>query len=137
MINRISFYTKTYILLGEFMKYLKSFIIYLSIFLITFIINTTLSYFDILKENTTMIFNILSFIISIFISSIYIGLKSNNKGYIEGIKQGTIITLFIIIISNIVLKNKLTILSFLSYIIIIVISTIGSIIGINKKKNTN
>ena len=137
MINRISFYTKTYILQGEFMKYLKSFIIYLSIFLITFIINTTLSYFDILKENTTMIFNILSFIISIFISSIYIGLKSNNKGYIEGIKQGTIITLFIIIISNIVLKNKLTILSFLSYIIIIVISTIGSIIGINKKKNTN
>ena len=66
------------------------------------------------------------------LSGIYLGSKVKEKGYLEGIKISGIIVLLFIIVS-LILKQKLNLNSFIYYFILIVSSTIGSMIGINKK----
>ena len=116
------------------MKYLKSFMIYLAIFTILFLIISNLSYFDILSQQNCNILNILSLIISSLISGIYTGLKSTNKGYLEGMKIGSIIILFISLLSYLGFNNSFNFVTFICYLFIFIIIIIGSIIVINKRK---
>ena len=123
------------------MKYLKklgfSFIyIISSILILTFII-TIFNYFNIINNKTISIFKILIPVISLFIGGYYIGKKSNNKGYLEGLKLGIIFSLFIIIFNFLVLSNSFKLKYLLFYIIIIISSILGSMIGINKKSKLN
>lgn len=123
------------------MKYLKklgfSFIyIISSILILTFII-TIFNYFNIINNKTISIFKILIPIISLFIGGYYIGKKSNKKGYLEGLKLGIIFSLFIIIFNFLVLSNSFKLKYLLFYIIIIISSILGSMIGINKKSKLN
>ena len=118
------------------MNYLKKIgisigITFLLILLLT-LMTTTLSYFEIIKGNTTTLFKILIPIISIFIGGIIIGKKSTQKGWLEGIKQGLIIILLMLIIS-LILKNKFEFKNTIYYIILIISTTLGSMIGINFK----
>ncbi len=118
------------------MNYLKKIgisigITFLLILLLT-LMTTTLSYFEIIKGNTTALFKILIPIISIFIGGIITGKKSTQKGWLEGIKQGLIIILLMFIIS-LILKNKFEFKNTIYYIILITSTTLGSMIGINFK----
>ena len=71
--------------------------------------------------------------ISLFIGSFILGKNTNNKGFIEGIKFGSIfIVLFILL--NIILKLGFTKESIILYMIMIISSMTGSILGINKRK---
>lgn len=106
-------------------------ITFLLILLLT-LMTTTLSYFEIIKGNTTALFKILIPIISIFIGGIITGKKSTQKGWLEGIKQGLIIILLMFIIS-LILKNKFEFKNTIYYIILIISTTLGSMIGINFK----
>ena len=118
------------------MNYLKKIgisigITFLLILLLT-LMTTTLSYFEIIKGNTTALFKILIPIISIFIGGVITGKKSTQKGWLEGIKQGLIIILLMFIIS-LILKNKFEFKNTIYYIILIISTTRGSMIGINFK----
>ena len=118
------------------MNYLKKIgvsigITFLLILLLT-LMTTTLSYFEIIKGNTTTLFKILIPIISIFIGGIITGKKSTQKGWLEGVKQGIIIILLMFIIS-LILKNKFEFKNTIYYIILIISTTLGSMIGINFK----
>ena len=117
------------------MKYLK--ILGKSI-LFTFIITicltfliTILSYFNILSDNTTKIFKLLSIISGVFVGGFIIGKNGNNKGYIEGAKLGIIIILLLALLSLIL--HKINITSILYYIIIVISTIFGSMIGALKK----
>ncbi len=112
---------------------LKSFIIFLSTIIIFNTINTILYYNNILNSNTVQILEILSLAATTIITSFYIGLKSKNKGYINGIIAGSTISI-ISIVTGLILKEKITILSIITYILIILLATFSSILGINKKK---
>lgn len=116
------------------MKYLKVFFINIIIFLIIILVSSTLSYFNIINNTTNNILKIMSIIISNFISGIYIGLKSQNKGYIEGIKVGGITILILGILSFLFFNSKLNVLNIIYYLTIFILTIIGSIIGINKRK---
>ncbi len=114
-------------------KYLKSLIYTSGILLGSCIIITVLSYFNIVSGNILKIIELLIPIISIFVGSYILGMRCSNKGYIEGIKYGTIwILLFLVI--NIIFKN-FTYLSLVYYLIFMVVSIFASIIGINKRKS--
>ncbi len=113
-------------------KYLKSSIYTLCILLGCAIIITILNYFNILMGNVLKITELLIPIISIFVGSYILGKNSNNKGYIEGIKYGSIwILLFLVI--NIIFSNFVYI-SLIYYFALLVISILASIIGINKRR---
>ena len=71
--------------------------------------------------------------ISIFIAGYHMGCRSKQKGYLEGIKIGlTIIGIFNILI---LLFDKVSIKSLLYDFILLLTAILGSMIGINRKKN--
>ena len=116
------------------MKYLKTFGIILIIMLLIILTSSTLSYFDIINNKINNIFKLVSILLSSLIGGIYIGNKSIEKGYLEGIKIGAPLSLIMIIISIFLFKNNINIWKIIYYISIFIITTIGSIIGINKKE---
>lgn len=124
--------------MGDILIYIKNLGIsiiktIISIISFTFFI-TLLSYFNIINDKICSIFKILIPVISLFIGGFYMGKKSRNKGYLEGLKFGLIFCLLLIIFNLIVFGFTFEIKYILFYIIIIISSTLGSMIGINKAK---
>jgi len=116
-------------------KYLKSFLyILISILLLSIFIGT-FSYFNILGDNAIKIFEILAIIISMIIGGLYVGKNSTQRGYIEGIKIGIITIIFLFIFNYLAYDNTVTISTLFFYIVIILSSVLGSILGINKKSS--
>jgi putative membrane protein (TIGR04086 family) len=120
------------------MKYLKnlgmSFLyIIITILILTFII-TVLSYFNIMSDKTISIFKIIIPIISLLIGGIYIGKRSNKKGFIEGSKLGIIFCIILAIFNYLAFDYSFKFKYLLFYLILIVSSILGSMIGINRKR---
>ena len=115
-------------------NYLKNIGYTFLLFLICTLFLTTLNYTGILIGNTLNIFSTIFLFLSIFIGGILTGRKANRKGYIEGIKFGSIIMVMILLINLLIFKNKIHLSSILYYLLIIFISMVGSIVGIAKKK---
>ena len=120
------------------MKYLKklgmSFLCIIGTILVLTLITTILSYFNILNDKVTSIIKIIIPIVSMLIGGFYIGKNSLKKGFIEGIKLGTIFSCFLIIFNYLALDNSFKFKYMLFYIILIISSILGSMIGINRKK---
>ncbi len=136
MIHILFFYTLSYKLLGDFMikKYLISYGYTLGIIIGGTFLITVLNYFNIFTSNLTNIIKLIIVIVSMFIGAFLLGKKSLKKGYFEGIKYGTLFTILLIIINLLFIKDfKLT--SIVYFLIIIISSTFGSMLGINKKRN--
>ena len=103
--------------------------ILLSLLLITLIYN-----YNLINQNTYKILKIILFLLSIFINSFLLGKKTQNKGYLEGIKYSLIIIIILILLTFIFsLKFKLSLI--LYYLIIISTSTLGSMIDISNNTN--
>lgn len=101
--------------------------------LLSLILLTTLYYFNLISPTTYKVLKITIFLINIFISAYILGKKAKTKGYLEGIKLSSIIIplLFILtVLTNSPLKLRIIIY----YLIIIFTALLGSMIGINRKK---
>ena len=123
------------------MKYLKklgfSFLYIIGTILISTFIITLFNYFNIISDKVISIFKILIPVISLFIGGFYMGKRSINKGYLEGLKLGMIFSLFLIIFNFLAFSNSFKLKYLLFYSIIIISSIFGSMIGINKRKKEN
>ena len=106
---------------------------FLLLFTFSMIINF-LYYFDIINNNTIKYLKMFLAILSFFISGIYIGKNSVNKGYLNGLKLSIITVLIMIILA--IIFNNLNITLIIYYLIITICITFGSMIGINKKNNS-
>lgn len=80
--------------------------------------------------NILYIFMILLFFINGFIT----GSKRVNKGYINGIKYGLVFIIVIYLIGSIAFRFNISLYKILYYVVLILSSIIGSMIGINIKK---
>lgn len=112
-------------------KSLLSFIITIVALLIVI---TIFNYFNILNYK---IVNLLKFIIPFIaslVSGFIVGINSNNKGYLEGIKVGSII-IIILLIFNILGFNNTNLTNIINYSLILLFNIVGSMVGINRKKN--
>ena len=119
--------------MNNYFKYIKAGLyVLIPLFLGTIIISI-LYYNNIISNSLNSYIPLGILLISLLLSGIYLGNKVNQKGYFEGIKLG-LGTILIFIIFSLIFKQKLGINSFIYYIVILTISIIGSIIGINKKK---
>ena len=115
---------------------IKNYLISLSlsmvlIIILAFFINV-LNYFDLLNNNLYKFILVITTIFSISIGSYILGTKTDNKGYLNGLIYGVITVLLFIIISFI-LGNNLSLSSSVYYLIIVIISSIGGSVGINRK----
>lgn len=113
--------------------YLKSMVYTLSIILISTIILTVFNYFNILNGVILKIIMLIIPIVGILIGSFKIGKSAGKKGYIEGLKYGSIWVILLLIIN--LITKQFTILSIIYYIILLLISAAGGVLGINRKKN--
>lgn len=98
------------------------------------IITTVFQYFEIIKGDVLSVFKIIIPIISILIGSFILGRNSNKLGYVEGLKLGGIVVLIFLIIGYLILRKTFKPIVILYYVIILICSMLGSMIGINTKK---
>lgn len=127
-----NFIQKTYILLGDFMKkYLFSFIFIICFIMISTLIFTFFNYINFINKETLSIFKITISFFSLFLGGIYIGRHSNKSGYLEGLKIGLIFIVFLLILN--LLLHSFELKNLFYYLILILSSIFGSIIGIQKK----
>lgn len=103
-----------------------------TLIVLTFIFNT-LNYINLITGNTFKIIKIIIPITSYFIAGFIMGRNSSKKGYLNGLSIGAIIT-FIFLILSLIFKCKIGISTIIFYLVYLVSSTIGSMIGINKKE---
>lgn len=113
-------------------KYLISYAYTLGIIIVGTFIVTLFNYFNLLSSNVANTLILIIVIVSLFIGSFLLGKKSNKKGYLEGIKYSVIFILFLVII-NLIFIKVFEIKSLIYFLIIIISSTFGSMLGINKK----
>ena len=133
MIYCIFFYTKTYDLVVIKMKnYLKSSLYSLGIMIICTIIIIILNYFNIINGTLLNIIHYIIPIISVMVGSYILGKTSSKKGYIEGLKYSGIWSIIFLIV-NIFIK-ELNISSIIFFVILILLSMLSSIFGINRKR---
>ncbi len=113
-------------------KYLISFLYFLVPFLTLLFLATILYYFDMLSTATMKYVKFIIVLLSVFLGGLKMGRESDKKGYQKGLIIGSIIVFFFFFISLISKNLKTT--SFLYYLVLLITSTIGSMIGILKKK---
>ena len=111
-------------------NYLKSYLYLLGLIIILAIFLSILNYFIPFKANTI---KIIIPIISMLISSIMLGKKTKEKAYLEGLKFSTIFIIIITII-KIIIKSNFNYKVIIMYVALLLTSLIGSMIGINLKK---
>lgn len=102
----------------------------LSIIILGLLLNT-LYYFDIISNNIYNIMKMIIVLTTLFINALILGKNTDKYGILEGLKLGAIFILIMIII-KIITNSTFDIRTFIYSIIIILTTSIGSIIGINK-----
>ena len=112
-------------------NYLKGLLYFFLPFFILLLLITIFYYFDILNNQIIKYFKFITLLLSSLISGIFIGKKSINKGYLNGIIFSLIIV-FIFFTINL-LFNSFKWYQLIYYLIIVTTTCIGSIIGINLK----
>jgi len=115
----------------------KSFLYMTSILFISVILITLLNYFNIFGSKIVTFFKLVIALISIFVGGFIMGKNSKQKGWLEGIKLGLIILFILVIINYIILNQSFEIRNLVYYLILMVSSIFGSMIGINKKVDEN
>ena len=119
------------------LKYLLKYLGYYSVFII--LLTFICSLLNLIGVNSTItnlmifIFNILAF----FIFGFKTGKKASSKGYIAGLKIGGLFLLILIIINLFSARAFLNITTIIYYVVLLLSSTLGGSLGINKKEDTN
>ena len=117
-----------------FKKLGSALLLFLGIVLGTTFLLTIFNYFDIIRADWIKVMKFLIPVIAIFIVGYKLGKQSEKKGYLEGVKIGGLVAgLFLVFV---VLVDKFMWKSLLYYLIIILIAVIGSMLGINRKKDS-
>ena len=108
-----------------------SLLIIILLFIVSILINI-FYYFDVINNNLINYLKMFLTITIFFVGGIYIGKKSESKGYINGLKLSLIIVLFFFTIS--IIFNNYKVSRIIYYLITTTCITFGSMIGINNNK---
>ena len=106
------------------------------LFVATFLM-TILSYFNIIGSSMVGIIKIIIPILSLLVGGFVVGKSSKEKGWLEGLKLSLIIIVIIMLLNYLGFNNNIAIKNLLYYLILVISSIFGSMIGINKKKEEN
>lgn len=121
------------------MKYLKKlvkpFIYMIGIIVILPILIALMHYVGIINLKIVNIFKILISISSFLIGGFFIGKVSDEKGWLEGLKLSIIFLTVLTIFNYLGLDSGFNFKNLIYYVILIISSMLGSMIGINRKKD--
>lgn len=119
------------------MNNVKNYLIAIGYFLLVVavfaIILTIFNYYDIVTNKLFKVIKVLIPSLALFIGGYKVGNNANKKGYIEGIKLSLIVIVLLFMFSYLGFNASFNISLILYYIILIISSMLGAMIGINKK----
>lgn len=118
-------------------KYIFSSLYTLGIMIIGTLISSTLYYFNLIGDNLNKIMLYLISIIAIFVGAIKLGKSISQKGIITGLVYFTIWLFIMIFLSLVVFKINLGFKNILYYLILLVFSMLGGILGKNSQEETD
>lgn len=105
----------------------------IGILLISLFIMTLLNYFGVFGPKVMSFFKIAILIASLFIGGWINGKRSLHDGWLEGLKLSGIVLLLFMLLSLLFFGIHFTLKTAIFYLIIIGVTTFGSMIGINQK----
>lgn len=108
----------------------------LSLLILTFVV-TFLNYIGLFGLSIVKAFSYITPFISFLIGGILLGKRSSNKGWLEGLKFGIISIALLFIFNFLALNQGYTINNLVLYFIVLIGSILGSMLGINMKKEQN
>lgn len=133
----IFFYTKKYSKIGDIMNELKKIGTSLGFsflfLLIGIFIITVFNYINIFSAKSTNIFKLIVLLFSFWMGGFISGKKSIKNGWLEGIKLSSIFILIFILSS--LFFHSFHAKNIIFYVLILGSTTLGSMIGINKKED--
>lgn len=115
--------------MNTFYKYIKSLIIFLSSIVI---IPIFLTIFNLFKLSTNRIMIIIIGSLLMFVIGLILGRNSISKGYLNGLLL-SVISILILVLISLIFRFQLNINTLIYYVILILASVTGAMIGINKK----
>ncbi len=113
-------------------KFIKPTIYSLIGFLLFIFVITLFNYIGLIPYNIFKIIRIIGLILTFFIDGFLVGKKSNKKGWLNGL-EASLILLTIILILNMIFKGDFGIKTIIGYIVLMIVTILGSMLGINKK----
>jgi len=120
------------------MKYLKNLgiaLLYIiALILILTFIGTLFNYIGLFNNAVINIMKIIIPILSMFIGGFIIGKKQEKNGWLEGLKLGAIFLIILTLFNILGLNQTLSVKSIIYYLILIISTILGSIIGVNQFK---
>lgn len=120
------------------MNYLKnigiSFIYIISFLLGLTFISTLFNYINLFSNTFINILKVIIPVVSLFVGGFIIGKRTGKKGWLEGIKLSLIFLLILTIFNYLALDTSFSLKTLIYYLILIVSTTFGSMIGVNKFK---
>lgn len=119
------------------LKHLTKFKTTFKLYLYVISITTFLTFINLIIDipnKTNQIISLILLSLYTLITNIKLGKKTTDKAYKTGLKNGLITSISLIILSLITFNFTFNIKTLLFHIIIIFISILGCIIGINKKR---
>lgn len=102
-----------------------------SLFGITLLI-TFLHYMNLIGSKVLSVLEILTPLIALFVGGFVIGKKSKQKGWLEGLKLSGIFLVILVLFQYLGLHSSFSLKNVLFYVLLIVSTVFGSMIGINK-----
>ena len=118
-------------------KYVFPIIYSLVIMLIGGLLTTLLYYFNITNDKINKIILYLIGITAMFIGSLKLSKNLNQKGIISGLVYFTICFVVIIFTSLVILKVDFKLTNIIYYLVLLIFSLLGGIIGKNMKEETS
>lgn len=115
------------------LNYLKSSLYTIGVMIICTIIITLLNYFNIINGTLLNIIHYIIPIISVMVGSFMLGRSSSKKGYVEGLKYAGIWSIIFLVIN--IFTKGLDWSSIIFFILLVFLSMLSSILGINRRKN--
>lgn len=117
----------------KYLKYLKVDLIFILYALILSLVFSLLYYFTNISSNTVNTWLFIMAILFFGIMGIKLGRKSSEKGYKVGLKMGFSLVLLMFFLS-LLFHDFFSIQKIIYYGVLILVSMIGSVIGINFRK---
>lgn len=114
-------------------KYGKTLGIFLGIILVLCAILACFNLGNILYTKSTDVIIMIGMIMIFVFIGFTFGKKAPSKGYLEGLKIGASLIFLLIIINLLFYQTGFSISRLIYYIVLILSSTLGSMVGINKK----
>ena len=113
----------------------KSFLTSLIILFSLTLVITIFNYIGLFSLSIVNAFSYITPFIALFIGGLLLGKESNNKGWLEGIKYGLICIVIFFIFNFLAFNQIFNTKSIILYIVTLIASILGGMIGINMKKN--